>query len=661
MSCSNKTTASKPSITSPKVEEENHKQSRFNAEIKEATNHTNTANKNIYDELPFSDKTDFDLVQKGFIATLSDSTIKNEKGEVIWDFNAYKFIKNKTAPASVNPSLWRQAQLNNYHGLFKVADGIYQIRGFDLANMTFIESKNGWIVIDPLTCVETAKAGLELVNKHLGKKEIKAVIITHSHVDHFGGIKGIISESDVKKGKIQLIAPVGFLKESVSENVYAGNVMSRRVSNTYGNLLEQNEKGHVDSGLGKGTPAGTVTIIPPSHIIDKSGTWMNVDGTEVIFVLANGSEAPAEMMFYFPAKKAFCASEDATCTMHNLYTLRGAKVRDALLWSGYLQECINMFGKNMEVVFASHHWPHWGNKQALKFLSSQRDLYKFLNDQALNLANKGYTMTELAEKIQLPDSLANQFYNRGYYGTLNHNAKAVYQYYLGWYDNNAAHLHPLPPSASAKKYVEYMGGSKAILHKATKAFDEGEYRWVAEVLNHLVFAEPENMQARYLEADALEQLGYQSESAIWRDNYLSSAKELREGVVKGLTPNTSSPDLIRQMTPEMFFDYLAIRLNATKAANKKMKFNIQLIDLNIKYLLVIENGVLLYHQGKSDENADITLLLKKDSLDDIVLNNVLLMDQIKSGRVKLSGDETKLVEFSDMLDNFPFWFNIMTP
>ena len=663
MSCSKKATIQSKTQTNSYKEEKQKPETKhsFSPDAKEATTFTESIHKKTLKDLNFSDTKDFELVEKGFIATLENPKIKNKKGEVIWDLDAYQFVTNNKAPATVNPSLWRQAQLNNKHGLFKIVDGIYQVRGFDLANITFVESKNGWIIIDPLTCTETAAAALDLVNKELGEKPIKAVIITHSHVDHFGGIKGVITEEDVLSGKVQLIAPEGFLEEAVSENVYAGNAMSRRLSNTYGNLLEKNDKGHVDSGLGKGGAAGTISIIPPSHIISKTGTWMNVDGVDIVFINAKGSEAPAEMMFYFPDKKALCASEDATCTMHNLYTLRGAKVRDALLWSSYIQECIDMFGKDIEVVFASHHWPHWGNKEALNFLSSQRDLYKFLNDQALNLANKGYNMVELAEKMTLPDSLASKFYNRGYYGTLNHNAKAVYQYYLGWYDNNASNLHKLPAVASAKKYVEYMGGAKEIISKAKKAFQNGEYRWVAEVMNHVVFAEAENWEARYLEADALEQLGYQSESAIWRDNYLSSAKELRLGVIQELTPNTSSPDLIKQMTPEMFFDYLAIRLNAKKAADKKMKINIDFIDLNKKYLLVLENGVLLYHKGKADDTAEVGLVLKKDSLDDIILNKDLLLNQIKSGRIKLSGDETKLIELSSFLDTFPFWFNIMTP
>lgn len=482
---------------------------------KDATDITKQVNAAVLNHLPFADKTDLENANSGFIATLPDVTIKNEKGQVVWTLDPYKFLEGAEAPATVNPSLWRQAQLNMTNGLFKVTDRIYQIRGFDLSVMSIIEGDTGIIIVDPLTSTETAKAGLDLYYQHRPKKPVVAVMYTHSHIDHYGGVRGVISEEDVNSGKVKILAPEGFLEEAVSENVYAGNAMSRRALYMYGALLPRGVNGQVDGGLGKTASIGTVTLIPPTDIIKTTGEKRVVDGVEMEFQMAPGTEAPAEMLTYFPQFKALLAAEDATHTLHNLYTLRGAQVRDASKWWKALNEAIERYGAGTEVVFASHHWPTWGNENVIPYLESQRDLYKYIHDQSLRLLNSGYTMTEVAEIMTLPESLSQKWFNRDYYGSVNHDSKAVYQRYLGWYDSNPANLHALPPDEASKKYVEYMGGPAAVTEKAKKSFAEGDYRWVAMVMNNVVFADPTNKEARDLQADALEQLGYQTEDATW--------------------------------------------------------------------------------------------------------------------------------------------------
>lgn len=700
---------------------------------------TITFNEQVLNNLPFDNIEDFEIATKGFIDKLPDPVLipPDKPSEVMaWDLEQYQFLLGDKsvpicdqtnhpgilcdpkqlppAPATVNPSLWRNAQLNMQHGLYKVVPGIYQIRGYDLAEMTLVEGDTGWIAIDPLTSNETAAAALALANNNIGNMAltkdhggatslpISAVIYTHSHVDHYAGIKGIVDPQDVKTDKnpdgISIYAPEGFLEEAISENVLAGNVMSRRASYMYGNLIPKDVNGQVDGGLGKTTSSGKVSLSAPTDIIDtkeENFPQITVDGVNIVFQNVPGSEAPAEMLFYFPDFKALCVSEDATHTMHNLYTLRGAKVRDAIGWAKYLNETIEQFGDKTDVVFASHHWPTWDNKkttenEVVEYLKKQRDLYKYIHDQTLRLANKGYTMLEIAEMLELPKSLSQEWYNRGYYGTLNHNVKAVYQRYLGWFDGNPAHLYSLPPEQAGAKYVEYIGGARAAIEKAKEDFKNGEYRWVAQVMSDVVFgtckeklppypipisvdesndeSEKNCLDATQLEADALEQLGYQAESGPWRNFFLTGAQELRDGVIKPDTPSTnSSPDTIAEMTPDLLFDYMAIRLNGIAASDFKYTFGIIFPDINERYLLSVENGVLNYTKDNkipyvdttSPTEPDTTITVNREDLNLVIQGNAKFKDV-----ATFTGDVDKFDEFVNFLDrqeDIPFWFNIVLP
>jgi len=628
----------------------------------DASEATRAANQALLESLPFSDKSDFNDAHRGFIAPLPTGIIKGKAGNAIWNPQQYSFVKEgAVAPDTVNPSLWRQSQLINISGLFEVTDGIYQVRNQDLSNMTVIEGKEGITVVDPLISAETARVAIDLYYEHRGKKPIRAVIYTHSHVDHYGGVRGVIDEADVKSGKIKIYAPEGFLEAAVAENIMAGTAMSRRASYMYGNLLPPDPKGQVGAGLGTTTSAGTVTLIPPTDIISKTGEKHVIDGLTYEFLMAPGSEAPAEMLWYIEEKKAIEAAEDCTHTLHNTYSLRGAKIREPLPWSKYLNQALVMWGDKAEVMFAQHHWPAFGKANVVTLLKSQRDLYRYINDETLRLANHGYTEVEIAEQFKLPDTLAKVWANRGYYGSVSHDVKATYVLYLGWFDGNPATLHTLPPVEASKHYVEFMGGADAVLKKAREYLDKGDYRWVAQVVNHVVFADPSNQEAKNLQADALEQLGYQAESGPWRNFYLTGAKELREGVAELPTPNTASPDTVRSMTLEMFFDYLGVRLNGPKAGDAKLALNFEFGDKDGRYLLELENGVLNHTAGRQADDADATIRVSRDTLNAIILQQTKLKDAIKSGDVKINGDQEKLEELVSYLDNFEFWFNIVTP
>ncbi len=629
---------------------------------KAATVATKQANAKLYKSLPFEEKQDFDSANRGFIGSPKSLIIKDAKGNVVWDMESYAFITDdKKAPDSVNPSLWRNAQLCKKAGLYRVMDRVYQVRGFDLSNITFVQGDKGWIVFDPLICAETAKAAYELVTKHLGKKPVLAVIYSHSHVDHYGGVRGVVDEADVKAGKVKIIAPEEFMEHAISENVTAGNAMSRRAIYMYGALLPRGEKGGVNGGLGMTTSTGTAGVIEPTEIVTKTGQEITVDGIKMVFQMTPGTEAPAEMNTYFPQFKGLWLAENCTATLHNLYTLRGAQVRDGKKWASYIDEAIDLYGKEAEVVFQSHHWPRWGNAIIVDYMKKQRDAYKYIHDQAVRLLNHGYTSTEIAEMLELPPEIGNVWFNRGYYGTVKHDAKAVYQRYMGWYDANPANLDPLPSEPAAKKFLEYMGGAKKVIARARKDFAQGEYRWVAQVLNQVVFAEPDNKEARELCADALEQLGYQAESGPWRSTYLQGAFELRNGVPSSGGINTASPDTIKAMPPHMVFDYLAVRLNGPKAADKKIVLNVDFIDLKEQYVLTVENGVLNYSHGKQEDKADATVKVTKATLDDIQLKEATIEQKIESGDVKITGKKEAFEEFLGLLDTFPFWFNIVTP
>lgn len=629
---------------------------------KEATAATKQANDALYNQLPFSDNTDFTDAHKGFIAALPESVIKGEQGNVIWDPQQYAFIKEgEKSPDSVNPSLWRQSQLINISGLFEVTEGVYQLRNLDLSNMTIIEGKEGITVVDPLVSAETAKVGMDLYFKNRGKKPVVAVIYTHSHVDHYGGVRGVVDEADVKSGKIKIYAPQGFMESAVAENIMAGNVMSRRASYMYGNLLKADAKGQVGAGLGTTTSAGTVTLIAPTNYITKTGQKEVIDGLTYDFMLAPGSEAPAEMLWYIEEKKLIETAEDVTHTLHNTYSLRGAKIREPLPWSKYINDALNMWGDKAEIIMAQHHWPTWGNDNVKKLLKTQRDLYRYINDQTLRMANEGLTRDEIAANFKLPPSLSNVWANRGYYGSVSHDVKATYVLYLGWFDGNPATLDELPPEESAKKFVDYMGGADNIIKKAKEDYAQGNYRWVAQVVSKVVFANPDNKEARNLEADALEQLGYQAESGPWRNFYLTGAQELRNGVMKLPTPNTASPDTVRAMTPEMFFDYLAVHINGEKAANAKSVLNFDFGQDGGKYRLELENGVLNHTANAEAKDADATITLSRDALNRIILKEETLQQAKDKGDVKITGNPAKLDELLGYMDKFEFWFNIVTP
>ncbi len=632
---------------------------------KAASSRTQAVNAAITKQLDFNDRVAFEQASRGLIAKPADTLVKDAQGNVIWDMKQFAFVKG-APPPSVNPSLWRQAQLNDNYGLYKVVDGIYQLRGFDISNMTLVRGNTGWIVIDPLTTKETAEKAWAFAQEHLPKLPVKAIIYTHSHGDHFGGVRGVIDEADVKSGKIKIYAPEGFLEAAISENVYAGPAMLRRGTYMYGPMLPRDAKGHVDSGLGKTvTGGGTMTLIAPTDLIKKTGEKRVVDGVQLEFLMAPSSEAPAEMLFYFPKYKALCAAEDATHNLHNLYTLRGAQVRDARLWSSYLHEAIKMFGGKSDVVFASHHWPTWGQKDVVSFLEKQRDLLKYLHDQTLQLANQGYTMNEIAEMMDkpgaIPESIAGEFYNRGYYGSVNHNVKAVYQKYLGWFDANPANLHPLPPVEASKKYVEFMGGEANVLEMAKRAFDAGEYRWVAEVVNHVVFANPKNQAALRLQADALEQLGYQTENGTWRGFYLTGAQELRKGVSKQ-NATVNAEEMMHAMTLPMIFDNISIQLDGPKAGKKELRMNFAFSDTGERYYVTLTNGVLNYTAKEQGDDATATYTMTRKDFGAILTGKTKLEDAVKQGDIKVKGDAQTLGQlFGVMSPPKDPMFNIVTP
>ncbi|MEP5230969.1 MAG: alkyl sulfatase dimerization domain-containing protein [Alloalcanivorax sp.] len=623
---------------------------------------TKESNQALKDYLPFSDNTSFELANKGFIAPLPQAMIKGEDGNLIWDPAKYDFIKEGAdAPDTVNPSLWRQSQLLNISGLFEVTEGIYQVRNQDLSNMTIVEGDKGLTIMDPLISAETAKVALDLYYEHRPEKPVVAVIYTHSHVDHYGGVRGVVDEADVKAGKVEIYAPVGFLEAAVAENVMAGNVMSRRASYMYGNLLPPSEEGQVGAGLGSTTSAGTVTLIPPTTIIEKTGEVHKIDGLTYEFLYAPGSEAPSEMLYYIKEKKALNTAEDSSHTLHNTYSLRGAKIRDPLAWSKYLNQALDMWGDEVEVMYAMHHWPVWGQDKVNEHIALQRDMYRFINDETLRMANQGYTMLEIAEQIKVPDAIAKNFSNRGYYGSISHNVKATYVMYLGWFIGNPATLHELPPADAAERYVEMMGGVDALLDKARDYFEKGEYRWVAEVVNHAVFADPDNQEARNLQADALEQMGYQAESGPWRNFYLSGAQELRNGVAQLPTPNTASPDTVRAMDESLFFDFLGVRLNTEKAEGKHLKLNFVFTDKDKSFAVEMVHGVLNHSEGRLFDDADATINMTRDTLNGFMLQETTLEKAIEDGKVTVEGDQDKLTELVSCLDDFEFWFNIVTP
>jgi alkyl sulfatase BDS1-like metallo-beta-lactamase superfamily hydrolase len=627
-----------------------------------ATDATRAANAAVLEQLPFGDRTELEQATRGKLAPLP-AVVTTAGGQPVWDSHRFDFVEGD-APPTVNPSLWRQEVLNGVGGLFEVVDGIYQVRGLDLSNISFVRGERGWIVLDPLITAEVAAAALELVNEHVERRPVTAVVYSHSHADHFGGVRGVCSPEDVAAGRVRIVAPEGFTFEAVSENVMAGNTMTRRASYMYGNLLPTSPTGQVGAGLGKTTSTGTFGLLQPTDLIGPDDTSIVLDGVELRTLYTPDTEAPAEFVFLLPAWRALWTAEVVTHVQHNLYTLRGAQVRDALGWSKAIDAMMARFGHDTDLVFASHHWPTWGHGESLALLRSQRDTYRYLHDETLRLANHGETMLEIAEELELPPALSRTWSSRGYYGSVNHNVKAIYQRYLGFFDGNPANLHPHPPVEAARRYVAYMGGADAILERARLDHKAGDDRWVAEVVKHVVFADPGNQAARNLLADALTQLGYQAESGPWRNFYLTGAKELRDGVMVLPTPTTSSPDVIAAMPTSLILDYLAIRLKHPEAADLTGTVSLVLTDVDERHLLELSNGVL-HHRALADDEegpVDATVTTTRAWLDELLaMDDPAAAMTAGDDGLRVEGDPSPLLALFGLLDEFPFWFDIVTP
>ena len=633
-------------------------------EIEEATAITAEKNAEWYEKLDFSDRREFANAERGWLDNAEGRVIDGEDNRSAWDLQSYGDL-NRDAPDTVNPSLWRNTQLNAKAGLFEVCDGIYQVRGFDMANTTFIRTDHGWIVFDVLMCKENMKAAKELMEERFGPLDIKAVLYSHSHVDHFGGVEGIITREQVadatlslKKqlasGKTPVLAPAGFLKHAISENVYAGIAMARRAQFQYGTVLDKGEKGALSVGIGMGQSTGTVSLIAPTYEIGEDVPKLTIDGLEIEFQLTPGTEAPAEMNAYFPKYRALWMAENCTGTLHNLYTLRGAEVRDANDWAKYIIEADQRFCSKTDVVFQSHNWPHWG-AEIHEYLLNTAAIYKFIHDQTLHYMNQGYTSNEISAMLTLPKKLEKVWYTRPYYGTLAHNSKAVYQKYLGWYDANPVNLNPLPPSDTAKKLVEYLGSADAVLRKAQKDFEKGEYQWVAQITKELVYADPSNQKARNLCADALEQLGYQAESGAWRNAYLMGAAELRRGNLSKLARSANGlTATMGEMTIAMLLDYIGIMSDANAAQNDDLTLNLAVTDVNEQFYVTRKNGILLSYPGENHPDAQASVTCKR-------LQLFALMQGQKAGQIQISGDPTVLKRLLAYASKFEKTFNVIEP
>ncbi len=612
--------------------------------------------------LPLADPQDAADATRGLVARPESLVVRDAEGRVVWDRPAYDFLEGP-APGSVHPSLWRQARLNNEHGLFEVVPGIHQLRGFDLANMTLIEGDTGWIVVDPLGSTETAAAALAFAREHLGARPVTALIVTHSHIDHFGGILGVVSPDEVEAKGIPIVAPAGFLEAATSENVLAGLGMARRASFMYGFRLGRDARGHLDSGLGKEPTRGRSGILAPNRSVDATTDELVLDGVRFAFLYTPETEAPAELVFYLPDHRALCSAEIVTHTMHNVYTLRGARVRDAARWSEAIEEMRTRFGDESDVLFASHHWPVWGGSEVRQFLEGQSDLYQFLHDQTLRLANQGHTPSEIAESLELPSSLARRFGNRGYYGTLRHNTRAVYQRYFGWYDGNPARLDPLPPVELGLRYVRALGGVEAVLEEARRAFEAADYRWVATLLDHLVFADERNTEARALLARTYDQLGYQAESAAWRDAYLSAAFELRHGPPGDDAPSPleNARDLLAEIPIERFLAALAARIDAEKAEDESVTINITFRDLGESHVLWLRNAVLRHRRSAPDPEAEATITLTHRFFLRLIAQEASVREMLFSDELEVEGSRLALVGFFSLFDRPAPGFPIVTP
>jgi alkyl sulfatase BDS1-like metallo-beta-lactamase superfamily hydrolase len=609
--------------------------------------------------LPFEDKQDFEEQKRGFVAAPEYKQIMAEKGHVAWDMGKYDWLLEGKDFDSVHPSLQRQAILNMNYGLYEVMPGINQVRGFDLANISFIKSDTGWIVFDPLTAKETAAAALKFINEQLGERPVVAVVYSHSHADHFGGVRGVVDEADVRSGKVKIIAPVGFMDHAVAENVYAGNAMSRRLFYQYGVLLPASPFGHVDQSIGKNTAAGNLGLIPPTVIIEKDFETLTVDGVRMEFQNTPGTEAPAEMNTWFPDFKAFWAAENIVATIHNIYTLRGALVRDSLEWSKQINVALYKYGQEADVMFASHSWPRWGNDRIQEIMRAQRDTYANLNNGVLHLANQGVTINQVHNVYTVPESLQRQWAARSYHGSVEHNSRAVINRYLGYWDGNPTTLIPLSPEDSAPLYVEMMGGAKKIITKGRELYDQGNYRHAQEILNKLVYAEPQNQEAKDLLADVFEQIGYQQESPSVRNSFLAAALELRSGIPEGASPKTGGPDMIRAMTTELWLDFLGIRLDSQKAKGNEFTINLVTPDNGEKFVVELSNATLTNITGFQADDADLTVTINRADLEKTMMGAVSFDEQIKTGKAKLKGNRDVYEQLKTMLVHFDLGFEIM--
>jgi alkyl sulfatase BDS1-like metallo-beta-lactamase superfamily hydrolase len=632
---------------------------KLTAVQKEASRFTRERQRQDCEALDFSSEEEFEFARRGLIASPESLEIRDSGGNLVWTQKAFGFLEGE-APETVNPSLWRHAKLNHISGLFEVCDGIYQVRGYDITNITFIRGERGWIIFDPAMSVECAAAALALVERYLGKRPVTGIVISHSHTDHYGGIRGVISEDEARR--VPIIVPEGFAASAVSETVYAGNAMARRAVYQFGGALEPGPRGLVAVGLGLTTSQGVYSYLEPNDTIKATGERRVIDGVEMIFQMTPGTEAPAEMNTWFPGRKALWLAENCTATLHNLHPVRGALVRDGNAWAVYIMEALALYGGEAEAVFQSHNWPRFGNQTIREYLVNTAAVYKFINDQTLFYLNQGHTLHEIGDMIRLPGALQKLWYARPYYGTVAHNAKAVYQRFMGWYDGNPAHLDALPPRDAAKKYAEYLGGSEAALKRAKEDFEKGEYRWVAEITNLLVFADPSNTGARNLCADAFEQLGYRAESGIWRNAYLTGAKELREGgAAGGWRPRASRSDVIQAMTPAMIFDYLGILIDSSAAESVDLKINFDFspgLPEAESYLVTIRAGVLLYQRGLRDAEAEVSVALAKQDLAPLFLAG---QDGSLPPGVRVTGNAGAFLNLKKYIRPFDPFFNIIEP
>ena len=641
-------------------------------DAKPASGYTVEVNSSVYSLLDFEDTSEYDNAVRGLIDAPEVLELKDADGKVVWSQAAYSFLNDyEKAPDTVNPSLWENTRNNHAYGLFEVCEGIYQVRGYDMSNLTVVKGDTGWILFDPLMSIECSQAAMQLIEKNLGSYPVKAVIISHPHADHFGGILGVMKEEDaadaslsieeqLASGKIPVIVPEGFAEHAIAENVYAGKAMTRRANYQYGVLLTPGVTGKMAQGIGMGQSTGTVSYLAPTYEIKTTGETLVIDGIKMEFQMTPGTEAPAEMNTWFPQFKALWVAENCTGTLHNLYTLRGAQVRDGAAWAGYITEAVTRYGAEVEVAFQSHNWPHWGNQVVNEYLVNTAAVYKFINDQTLTYITQGYTSDEISNMIELPEALAKNWYTRQYYGTVAHNSKAVYQKYMGWYDANPVNLNPLMPSESAKKWVEYLGDMDAVLRMAKADFDKGEYQWVAEITNTIVYADPTNEAARLLCADALEQLGYQAESGPWRNAYLTAALELRYGNQAMNAAQTKSSGFVLQMTAEMMFDYMGILMDKDALADKDFTINVTLTDVNEQHVLHVKNGVLLVYEDAQRTNADVSLTCPKNALFYILTNN-----QQGLAAIPMQGNAELITLLAQSMNQFPVQgivpFNIVEP